>query len=154
MSVHAALTVADDPAMEPSAGPPALLRVVVVDGDDRVCESLARLLCIDRRVETVGSAGQADEALALVSITQPDVVVIDPRLPDIETGLQLIQRLRSIAPDARLLVVIGAAAVARPDLAAAADLVVRKTYRADELIGAVMAVAGFGEGGSSGKGIC
>jgi DNA-binding NarL/FixJ family response regulator len=154
MSVHAALTVADDPPMKPSADPPALLRVVVVDGDDRVCESLARLLCIDSRVETVGNAGRADEALALVRATLPDVVVIDPRLPDIDAGLRLIERLRSIAPDARLLVVVGAAAVARPDLAAAADRIVRKTYRTDELIAAVMAVAGPAEDGSSGKAFC
>ena len=63
------------------------LRVLVVDADDRVRESLAGLLAIGDRVLVVGSAGQAATALALVREHRPDVVVVDPRLPEVDGGL-------------------------------------------------------------------
>ena len=47
------------------------LRVVVVDADDRVRESLAGLLCIGDRLEVVGTAGQAGPALDVIIATQP-----------------------------------------------------------------------------------
>ena len=46
--------------------------------------ALTRLLEIGDRVEIVGSAGEAGLALEIVEATAPDVVVVDPRLPEIE----------------------------------------------------------------------
>ena len=81
--------------MQPDPGAPAPLRVVVVDADDRVRESLTRLLCIGDRIEVVGSAGGAEPALDLVRATDPDIVVIDPRLPEVDEGVDLHPRRAS-----------------------------------------------------------
>jgi DNA-binding NarL/FixJ family response regulator len=124
--------------MHADPGPRVPLRVVVVDADDRVRESLSRLLCIDARVEVVGSAGQAGPALDLVMATRPDLVVIDPRLPEVDGGLDLIGRLRSVAPDVRILVLGGTDTPKLDDLARTADGVVRKTFRATDLVTAIL----------------
>src|SRR4249919_716622 len=87
-----------------SSSSPPPLRLVVVDADDRVRETLTRLLEIGDRVEIVGSAGEADLALEIVEATAPDIVVVDPRLPEIESGLEFIRRLRLLAPSARIVV--------------------------------------------------
>ena len=71
---------------------------MVVDADDRVRETLTRLLEIGDRVEIVGSAGEAGLALEIVEATAPDIVVVDPRLPEIERGLAFIRRLRARGP--------------------------------------------------------
>ena len=51
--------------------------------------------CIGDRLEVVGSAGQAGPALDVVVATHPDIVVIDPRLPEMDGGLSFIARLRA-----------------------------------------------------------
>ena len=88
-----------DPAPR-SADP---LRVLVVDADDRVRESLTGLLAIGGRLSVVGGAGLPGPALDLAIATHPDVVIVDPRLPDVDAGTAFIGRLRELVPDTRVL---------------------------------------------------
>ena len=76
--------------MDSDAGRPTPVRVVLVDADERVRESLCSLLCIGDRIEVVGSAGATDAALDVIRETEPDVVVVDPRLPDLPGGIAFI----------------------------------------------------------------
>ena len=124
--------------MHADPGSTTPLRVVVVDADDRIRESLSRLLCIGDRVEVVGSAGRTEPALDLVMATRPDVVVVDPRLPEVDGGLAFIRRLRAVAPDVRVLVMSGSDTPQLVDLANSADGVVRKTFRASDLLTAIL----------------
>src|SRR4029078_12598223 len=92
---------------EPAAGRPIPLRVLVVDPDDRIRESITRLLPIGGRCLVVGSAGGTDEAVALAATLVPHVAVLDSRLHDDEgpEGVEgFIGRLRSIVPGIRVLV--------------------------------------------------
>jgi two-component system, NarL family, response regulator DevR len=127
--------------MPPDAERPAHVRVVLVDADDRVRESLCGLLCIGDRLEVVGSTGQTMAALDMVIETQPDIVVIDPRLPELDGGLSFISRLRAIAPNVRVLVMSGVDPAEQGDVVAAADGFVRKTFRPADLVAAVVAAA-------------
>jgi DNA-binding NarL/FixJ family response regulator len=126
--------------MQPAAGEPGHLRVVVIDADDRVRESLVGLLCIGDRLVVVGDACQPAAGLDVVLATKPDIVVIDPRLPELDGGMSLIQRVRAAAPRVRILV-IGAANLEGTDLQRAADGFVRKTFRPSDLVAAVIAAA-------------
>ena len=131
-------------AMHADPGSPTIpppLRLVVVDADDRVRETLTRLLEIGDRVEIVGSAGDAGLALEIVDATAPDVVIVDPRLPGIETGLAFIHRLRAVAPAVRVVVMGGAETPQLDDLTNAADCVCRKTFRAGDLLTAILSGA-------------
>jgi DNA-binding NarL/FixJ family response regulator len=128
-------------AMHADPGSPAPLRVVVVDADDRVRESLSRLLGIGERLEVVGSAGEPEPALDIIRATWPDVVVVDPRLPEVEVGLDFIRRVRAMAPGIRVVVMSGSDTPQLDDLTTAADCVCRKTFRAGDLLTAILAAA-------------
>ncbi|HEX5825646.1 MAG TPA: response regulator transcription factor [Candidatus Limnocylindrales bacterium] len=119
---------------------PAPLRVLLVDPDDCVRESLAGLLCIGDRCLVVGTAGTADDAVRLAAQAAPDVIVVDPRLPGIDAGAALIARLREACPVTRILVLNWAEAT--DDQASGADAYTRKTFRPHELIDAVVSTSG------------
>ena len=103
--------------MQTDPGETVPVRVVLVDADDRVRESLCGLICIGDRIVVVGSAGQAETALDIVRETHPDVVVLDPRLPDVDGGLSFIARVRASAPGVRVVVMSGADTDDQRDLA-------------------------------------
>lgn len=125
--------------MTDPAAAAAPLRVLLVDPDDCVRESLAGLLGIGHRCLVVGSAGSADAALDIVRTCQPDVVVVDPRLPGIDAGAALIAKLRELVPATRILVLSWSDG---PDQASGADAYTRKTFRPHELIDAVVSTSG------------
>jgi DNA-binding NarL/FixJ family response regulator len=83
---------------------PTRLRVVVVDADRRVRDSLSGLLGIGDELEVVGRTGQPAAALDLCRELSPDVVVVDPRLPEVDDGLELVREVRSRCPDTIVLV--------------------------------------------------
>jgi DNA-binding NarL/FixJ family response regulator len=76
-------------------------RVVVVDADRRVQQSIAEVLRV-AGVEVIGTAGDVRTALELVALTQPSVLLVDPRLPDIEAGRSLLSGLALGWPQLRL----------------------------------------------------
>jgi DNA-binding NarL/FixJ family response regulator len=121
--------------MTDPAAAPAPLRVLLVDPDDRVRESLAGLLRIGARCVVIGTAGTADGAVLLAAETAPDVVVVDLRFPGSD-GAAFIARLRAVAPDTRVLVLNWSETA---DLTTGADAYARKTFRPHELIDAVVA---------------
>ena len=89
----------------------------------------------------VGSAGETDPAIDVVLATEPDIVVIDPRLPEPDAGLTFIHRLRAVAPGVRILVMSGTDPSDQADLVGAADGFIRKTFRPSDLVAAVIAAA-------------
>lgn len=90
--------------MQATARPfaPSAPRVVIVDADRRVQQSLSDLLVLTGQVSVVGRAGDVRAALEEVQKAQPDVVLLDPRLPDVEAGLALIAGLRRAWPSMKL----------------------------------------------------
>ena len=82
--------------------PPSAPRVVIVDADRRVQQSLADLLGMTGQVAVVGRAGDVRTALEEVDRVHPDVVLVDPRLPDVEAGAALIAGMTRAWPDLRI----------------------------------------------------
>ena len=124
---------------EPVAQPDGRLRILVVDADDRVRESLTGLLAIGDRVLIVGSTGLAAPALDLAAEHRPDVVIVDPRLPELDGGLSFIAGLRARCPEVRILAMSWSDALERTALDGGAHAFVRKTFRPTELIAAIVA---------------
>jgi DNA-binding NarL/FixJ family response regulator len=115
------------------------LRILVVDADDRVRESLTGLLAIGDHVLVVGSSGLAGPALDLAAECRPDVVVVDPRLPEVDGGLGFIAGLRARCPEVRIVAMSWSDALERTALDGGADAFMRKTFRPTELIAAIVA---------------
>jgi DNA-binding NarL/FixJ family response regulator len=76
--------------------------VVIVDADRRVQQSLADLLGVTGDVDVVGRAGDVRSALEAVERERPDVVLVDPRLPDVEAGMALIVGMTRAWPGVRV----------------------------------------------------
>jgi DNA-binding NarL/FixJ family response regulator len=127
---------------EPRSRSDGPLRVLVVDADDRVRESLTGLLAIGDRVVVIGSAGQAGPALDLVVDQRPDIVIVDPRLPEVEGGLAFIRELRDRVPEVRILAMSWSDALEHIAIDGGADAFVRKTFRPTELVAAILATSG------------
>jgi DNA-binding NarL/FixJ family response regulator len=117
------------------------LRVLVVDADDRVRESLSGLLVIGGRCVVVGAAGQPGPAIDLALDCGPDVVVVDPRLPEVDGGMAFIAHLRTLLPRVRILAMSWSDTLEAAVIESGADGFVRKTFRPTELVGAVIAAA-------------
>ena len=80
--------------------------MLLVD-DEAALRFLLRSSLEDREgFEVIGEAAEGAEAIALAERTQPDVVVLDLGLPDL-SGLEVIPRIRAVAPEARVVVFTG-----------------------------------------------
>jgi DNA-binding NarL/FixJ family response regulator len=91
--------------------------VVIVDADRRVQQSLADLLAVNGGVDVVGRAGDVRSALEAVERTQPDVLLVDPRLPDVEAGRALIAGVRRAWPSLQIVLTGWGPSAADGDLA-------------------------------------
>ncbi len=78
------------------------ITVVVVDDEHMIRGALAQTLTRGR-LELVGEAATAHDALRLVLDVRPDVVLMDLRLPD-SSGVQAIEQLALLAPASRILI--------------------------------------------------
>ena len=79
------------------------LRVLIADDHTLVRESLVAVLEGGGRCQVVGQAANGLEALALAAKLDPDVAIIDISMPNLG-GLEVVRRLRSDVPHARVLV--------------------------------------------------
>lgn len=80
------------------------LRVVVADDSVLLREGLVRVL-VEAGHEVVGSFGDADSLLAAVESLDPDLAVLDVRMPPTfrDEGVRAAIRLRSLVPRAGIL---------------------------------------------------
>src|SRR5712691_5018936 len=75
-------------------------RVLLVDDDAAFLESLEALLASDQRLEIVGKALSGAEALEIAATNEPDVVVVDVRMPGM-SGIECGRLIRERDPHAR-----------------------------------------------------
>ncbi len=74
--------------------------VLIVDDDEEVRHVL-RLLCEDDGLEVVGEASNGVEAVPLALHLQPDVVILDYRLPRLD-GEGAAEILRAVIPGTKI----------------------------------------------------
>ena len=73
------------------------LRVVIADDEVLARQKLLQLLRDDPDVEVVGEGANALETIDLVQFTQPDVLLLDVRMPGMD-GFDVISALSSSRP--------------------------------------------------------
>jgi len=126
---------ASDPAEPPdpslrtrAAAPPpeSSRRILIVDSDHRVREGIAGLIALSDGLEVVGTTSRADETLDAVRDRRPGVLVIDPYLPDLASGLALISALRAAYPALRIVATCRDGGHDGASLAAGADACVEQ----------------------------
>jgi NarL family two-component system response regulator LiaR len=82
------------------------IRVLLVDDESIFLHALRALLEHDGRVEVVGEAVSAQQALDLAATVQPDVVLIDLTLPGMD-GFETTRRLIAKSPELKVIAVSG-----------------------------------------------
>jgi CheY-like chemotaxis protein len=87
---------------ESAVSQPRPVRLLLVDADRRVRAGLASLLELSPAVEVVATAGDVRAALAACERAAPDVVVVDPRLPELQDGIAFVSALREGWPAVRI----------------------------------------------------
>lgn len=82
------------------------VRVLIVDDEPDLRLLLRTMLSLDPRIEIAGEAGDGGRGLELYHELQPDVMVLDQRMPVLE-GLEVAARVLADDPD-QLIVLISA----------------------------------------------
>jgi len=80
----------------------ANLKVLLVDDHEVVRAGLSALIDAQEDMTVVGQAGSAEEGVRRVGFDDPDVVVLDVRLPD-ASGIEACREIRSRFPDVQVL---------------------------------------------------
>lgn len=119
-----------------------MTRVLIADDDDLMRAGLVELLSGEPEIEIVGEASTGREAVERARRLDPDVVLMDVRMPDLD-GIEATRELTRAAPRARVLIlttfeqddyIFGA-------LRAGASGFLLKRTRPEELIAAVHTIA-------------
>jgi DNA-binding NarL/FixJ family response regulator len=69
------------------------MRVLIVDDSKIVCNGLQQMLTDIADVEIVGQAHNAKDAITSISESNPDVVILDIRLPG-KSGIEVLKDIR------------------------------------------------------------
>lgn len=83
-------------------GSEALIRVLCVDDHPLVRKGLIAILANEPDIELVAEAGNGREAVELFRKHQPDVTLMDLRMPDLD-GIGAIKLIRQEFPEARII---------------------------------------------------
>ncbi len=119
--------------------------VVVVDADRRVRQSLADLLTL-AGVPVIATAGSVAEALGAVEVHRPQILLVDPRLPDVDAGEVLLGAVEELDPGIRVILMGWSDALERPGLLARAAGYLPKGSTPEAFVTAALAALGCGAG--------
>lgn len=123
---------------------PEIIHVLIVDNNPETREKLRSLLKSEQDMEVVGTARTGKEAIELATDTEPDVVVVDVNLPDIDeiAVTEAICRRVPFSQIVILAVQVDPNYMRRAMLAGARDFIVKPPL-ADELRSAVYRAGGL-----------
>lgn len=79
------------------------IRILVADDHPVVRDGLAAILSTQVDLQVVAEAGSGQETLALAGQTQPDVVLLDLEMPEMD-GVEVLRRLREQHPRTNVII--------------------------------------------------
>jgi pilus assembly protein CpaE len=114
------------------------IRLLIVDDYAETRENLRKLLQFESDIEVVGAARTGEEALQMARDTQPDVVLMDINLPDMD-GIEVTEAVVREVPHAQIIMlsVQSDADYMRQSMRAGARDFIAKPPSGDELISSV-----------------
>jgi two-component system response regulator DevR len=118
------------------------IRIFLLDDHEIVRRGIAELIGLQSDLEVVGEAGTAAEALIRITASQPDVAILDVRLPD-GNGIEVCREVRSLFPNIHVLMLTSYSddeALFNAIMAGASGYVL-KEIRGTDLIAAIRQVA-------------
>lgn len=119
------------------------VRLLIVEDHDFFRRTISLLLEIEARIEIVGAAASAEQAIPLVHSLHPDVVLMDLNLPGL-SGLGIIEKIVSSSHAPAILVLTGAddfESLQRSFAAGAHGFLSKEVVTEELLISAIFTVA-------------
>ena len=80
-----------------------MIRVLICDDQVVVCDGLEMILNADYEIEVVGTAYDGEEALLMIQETNPDIVLMDLKMPSMN-GIQATSQIARKYPHIKVLV--------------------------------------------------
>jgi DNA-binding NarL/FixJ family response regulator len=116
--------------------------VLVVDDDDAFAEIVTLLVSRETDLEMIGRARNGREGVELVQRLDPDVVVMDVEMPELN-GLDATQAIRQAGARAQVVMVTGSDVEAHAERAHVVGAIayLTKSRLTDDLVAAVRAAA-------------
>src|SRR5438552_2321354 len=120
---------------------PDQIRVLIVDDIPETRDHLTKLLGFEPDMLVVGAAASGREAIALATSLQPDVVLMDINMPEMD-GITATEQLSSSVPGAAVVMmsVQGEADYLRRSMLAGAREFLVKPFSSDELSASIRQV--------------
>ena len=117
------------------------IKLMLVDDHLVVRMGIASILSFDPDFEVVGQADSGAEALSMVQTLDPDVVIMDLMMPDMD-GVEATRQIHAVRPDVRILVLtsFGTSVEVHHAIEAGATGALVKTSTQDEICSAVRQV--------------
>lgn len=109
-----------------------------MEADRRVRQGLAGLVALDARLTLVDAVADADAAEICLGTSETDVALIDPHLPDFDSGLALLGRLRARWPEMTLIAMSCRDEDGPPSLASGANCFVPKSGDPEALLATLL----------------
>lgn len=81
-------------------------RIIIVDDHPMFRQGLRDVLETDPNLEVIGEAASGESAIQLILDMEPEVVLMDINLPDIN-GLQVTRQIKTHVPETRFVIVTG-----------------------------------------------
>jgi two-component system, NarL family, response regulator len=125
--------------MEPNGTNP--VRILIVDDHPVMCSGLSNMLGMHEEIVVIGSAGSGAEALKIIDLEKPDLMLLDLRMPGID-GISVLQKLQKIPESPKVVVLTSYAQdeLIYQAIKAGAWGYLLKDTSEDELIAAITAV--------------
>lgn len=122
------------------------IRVLVVDDHQMFAQALDMVLAGEKGIEVAGVVGTAEDALELVILAAPDVVLMDIDLPGMD-GLEATRRIREVSISTQVVIVSASPSPSTvvQAIEAGACGFIHKTQAPDHLIQMVRKAASGGD---------
>lgn len=80
-----------------------MIKVLICDDQSIVREGLSLLLKLDKEIEIINTAGDGAEAVELVKLAPPDLVLMDLKMPGLN-GIEATRRIVAKHPEVKILI--------------------------------------------------
>lgn len=116
------------------------IRLLVAEDSQGTRHNLINLLSFEKDIEVVGAVGRGMQAIEMATQLQPDVVLMDINLPDLD-GLTATNRIRTILPQTAVIImsVQDEDSYQKRALAAGAAAFLVKPFTGDDLVNTIRA---------------
>jgi two-component system, NarL family, response regulator DevR len=88
--------------MKPSDGDRQPIRVLIIDRSILTLQGMKDFFSKSHRIKVIGMAGTRQEALQVIQVEQPDLVLVEVRVGQ-DNGIELCKTIRQLHPQVRVL---------------------------------------------------